>query len=59
LNGGEGDGGETIDHILTKTSASPIMTGRILEGTTSLDTTDGPVDHNLSDHYGVQLTLEP
>jgi len=58
LNGGSGDGGVTIDHILTKTSATPVETDRILDETQAITTSEGPTQHHLSDHYGVRLTLE-
>ena len=58
LNGGSGDGGVTIDHILTKTSATFVETDRILDETQSITTSEGPTQHHLSDHYGVRLTLE-
>lgn len=59
LNGGEGEGGETIDHILYQSDATPLMTGRILQATQSIETSEGPIESNLSDHYGVQLILVP
>ena len=59
LNGGTGDGGETIDHILYKSDATPLMTGRILQAIETIETSDGPLESNLSDHYGVQLILVP
>lgn len=58
LNSGEGEGGVTIDHIFTKTSATPVLSKRILDQMQSIETSEGPADHHLSDHYGVHLTLE-
>jgi len=58
LNGGEGEGGETIDHILFQGPAEPLMAARLFQATRSIETSEGSMDSNLSDHYGVQLILE-
>jgi endonuclease/exonuclease/phosphatase family metal-dependent hydrolase len=58
LISGDGEGGVTIDHVLTQTTATATATARVIDTTASIETSDGPTDHNLSDHYGVQVTLE-
>ena len=58
LNGGSGDGGVTIDHVLTKSDASAVVVAKVLTQTTTIETNDGSEEHHLSDHYGVQLILE-
>jgi len=59
LNGGEGDGGETIDHAMLRFDNAPevISVDRILDSTESVTTSEGAMDLHLSDHYGVQLIL--
>ena len=61
LVGGEGDGGQILEHIFVKAEASARVgsVSRIFDALTTISTGGGDRELNLSDHFGVQVVILP
>ena len=59
LVGGDGDGGQILDHVLVDLPETDKLTdvSRVFEGLVTISTADGDREVNLSDHFGVSVTI--
>lgn len=59
LNGGDGDGGVAIDHVLVRAHDGDVDATRSLDGETEIEVDGEAVTTALSDHYAVSTVLFP
>jgi endonuclease/exonuclease/phosphatase family metal-dependent hydrolase len=58
----DGSTGKLIDHIFLKEgllSTDVAQSARVLDQLQTIETEEGPKELHLSDHFGVQITLQP